>query len=67
MCSRLAIVRSIVGTFERRPPPSLVPEPVEEPREITVVMNGDMLLHEGLWATAEIDAARTGRGARRRG
>jgi poly-gamma-glutamate synthesis protein (capsule biosynthesis protein) len=25
-------------------------------------MNGDMLLHEGLWATAEIDAQRTGRG-----
>ncbi|MBA3233256.1 MAG: CapA family protein [Propionibacteriales bacterium] len=25
------------------------------------MMNGDMLLHEGLWATAEIDAARTGR------
>jgi poly-gamma-glutamate synthesis protein (capsule biosynthesis protein) len=28
-----------------------------------MVMNGDMLLHEGLWATAQIDAARTGRGA----
>jgi len=26
-------------------------------------MNGDMLLHEGLWSTARIDAARTGRGA----
>ncbi|MEP6665072.1 MAG: CapA family protein [Nocardioidaceae bacterium] len=33
-----------------------------EPRKITVVMNGDMLLHEGLWSTAEIDAADTGRG-----
>ncbi|MBA2560734.1 MAG: CapA family protein [Propionibacteriales bacterium] len=26
------------------------------------MMNGDMLLHEGVWASAEIDAARTGRG-----
>jgi poly-gamma-glutamate synthesis protein (capsule biosynthesis protein) len=26
-------------------------------------MNGDILLHEGLWATAEIDANRTGEGA----
>lgn len=34
----------------------------EKPREITAVMNGDMLLHEGLWATSEMDAARTGRG-----
>jgi poly-gamma-glutamate synthesis protein (capsule biosynthesis protein) len=42
-------------------PPSPEPEPFE-PRELTVVMNGDMLLHEGLWATAEIDAQRTGRG-----
>jgi poly-gamma-glutamate capsule biosynthesis protein CapA/YwtB (metallophosphatase superfamily) len=25
-------------------------------------MNGDMLLHEGLWSSAEIDAQRTGRG-----
>jgi poly-gamma-glutamate synthesis protein (capsule biosynthesis protein) len=33
------------------------------PREVTVAMNGDILLHEGLWATAEIDARRTGRGA----
>ncbi len=31
-------------------------------RAITVVMNGDMLLHEGLWASARIDARRTGRG-----
>jgi len=38
------------------------PEPFE-PRSFTAVMNGDMLLHEGLWATAEIDGARTGRGA----
>jgi 3-methylcrotonyl-CoA carboxylase beta subunit len=29
----LAIVRSIVGTFERRPDPSLVPHEVEEPAE----------------------------------
>ena len=33
-----------------------------EPRTITVVMNGDMLLHSGLWDSAQIDAARTGRG-----
>jgi hypothetical protein len=32
------------------------------PRSITVVMNGDMLLHEGLWQTARTDAERTGRG-----
>lgn len=32
------------------------------PRTITVVMNGDVLLHDGLWTTAEIDAADTGRG-----
>src|SRR5262245_66433692 len=35
-----------------------------EPGSFTVVVNGDLLLHEGLWATAEIDAARTGRGVR---
>lgn len=28
-----------------------------------MVMSGDVLLHEGLWATAQDDAARTGRGA----
>ncbi len=38
-------------------------EPPFEPREFTVAMNGDILLHEGLWATAEIDARRTGRGS----
>ncbi len=32
-----------------------------DPRTFTAVMNGDMLLHEGLWATAEIDARTTGR------
>jgi hypothetical protein len=32
------------------------------PRSITVVMNGDMLLQEGLWQTARTDAERTGRG-----
>jgi poly-gamma-glutamate capsule biosynthesis protein CapA/YwtB (metallophosphatase superfamily) len=37
-------------------------EPPFEPRKLTVVMNGDMLLHEGLWASAQIDAQRTGRG-----
>ncbi len=33
-----------------------------EAQTVTVVMNGDMLLHEGLWASAQIDARRTGRG-----
>ncbi|MDQ3484853.1 MAG: CapA family protein [Actinomycetota bacterium] len=33
-----------------------------EPRTFTVVMSGDMLLHEGLWETAQDDAQRTGRG-----
>lgn len=33
------------------------------PRHVTVVMSGDVLLHEGLWSTARIDAARTGRGS----
>lgn len=32
------------------------------PRNVTVVMNGDMLLHNGLWYGAQLDAARTGRG-----
>lgn len=32
------------------------------PRTISVVLNGDVLLHDGLWTTAEIDAANTGRG-----
>ena len=34
----------------------------DEPKSITVVMNGDMLLHEGLWSSAEINSRRTGRG-----
>ena len=33
-----------------------------EPRQVTVVMNGDMLLHEGLWAAARTFATHTGRG-----
>lgn len=33
-----------------------------QPREITVVMSGDLLLHSGLWDTARIDAQTTGRG-----
>ncbi len=40
-------------------PPASAPA---EPRQITAVMNGDMLLHEGLWASAHTDAARTGHG-----
>lgn len=44
-------------TAQTSPPSALAP------RTITVVMNGDMLLHEGLWATARMDAERTGRGS----
>jgi poly-gamma-glutamate synthesis protein (capsule biosynthesis protein) len=46
-------------------PSSTGPTASEEPfvpREVTVVMSGDVLLHSGLWDTAEIDAQRTGRG-----
>lgn len=32
------------------------------PKRLTVVMSGDVLLHEELWATARADARRTGRG-----
>jgi len=40
------------------------PSPEEaDPRSFTVVVNGDMLLHSGLWETAQTDADRTGRGA----
>ncbi len=38
------------------------PDPPSARREVTVVMNGDMLLHSGLWDTARIDARTTGRG-----
>lgn len=38
------------------------PEPFD-PRQFTAVMNGDMLLHSGLWESARIDAQTTGRGA----
>jgi poly-gamma-glutamate capsule biosynthesis protein CapA/YwtB (metallophosphatase superfamily) len=31
------------------------------PRQITVLMNGDVLLHSGLWYSAQIDAKREGR------
>ncbi len=41
------------------PPSSTAPA---KPVSITMVMSGDVLLHEGLWATAEHDAQRTGRG-----
>jgi poly-gamma-glutamate capsule biosynthesis protein CapA/YwtB (metallophosphatase superfamily) len=34
----------------------------DPPRTVTMVMSGDVLLHEGLWYTAQADAARTGRG-----
>jgi poly-gamma-glutamate capsule biosynthesis protein CapA/YwtB (metallophosphatase superfamily) len=42
-------------------PSDVTAEPFE-PQTITVAMSGDVLLHEGLWASAEADAARTGRG-----
>jgi poly-gamma-glutamate capsule biosynthesis protein CapA/YwtB (metallophosphatase superfamily) len=41
------------------------PTPTDEPlvpKQITVIMSGDVLLHSGLWETAQIDAQRTGRG-----
>ena len=38
------------------------PSSPDPPRRVSIAMNGDILLHEGLWATARIDAARTGRG-----
>src|SRR5438552_3372073 len=31
------------------------------PQSVTMVMSGDVLLHEGLWETARLDAQRTGR------
>ncbi len=37
--------------------------PPTAPISLTMVMSGDVLLHEGLWATAQHDAERTGRGA----
>ena len=37
--------------------------PAFEPRTFTVVMSGDVLLHSGLWYSAQLDAQRTGRGA----
>ncbi len=33
-----------------------------KPRRFTVLMTGDVLLHEGLWHDARLDAQRTGRG-----
>lgn len=41
-------------------PPATTPPP--KPATITMVMSGDVLLHEGLWATAQHDAQQTGRG-----
>jgi len=43
-------------------PTTADPTEPPEPRTFTVVMSGDILLHEGLWATARDDAQRTGRG-----
>ena len=40
--------------------PAATDEPFA-PRQITVVMNGDVLLHSGLWYSAQIDAKRAGR------
>jgi poly-gamma-glutamate capsule biosynthesis protein CapA/YwtB (metallophosphatase superfamily) len=42
--------------------PTATDEPFA-PKQITVIMTGDVLLHSGLWETAQIDAQRTGRGA----
>lgn len=42
-------------------PPTTTQPP--KPVSITMVMSGDVLLHQGLWYTAQHDAARTGRGA----
>ncbi len=53
------------GTTSPASPSETTPTATQEPfvpRTITVVMNGDVLLHDGLWTTAEIDAADTGRG-----
>ena len=33
------------------------------PKRLTVLMTGDVLLHDGLWHDARLDAQRTGRGA----
>lgn len=43
-------------------PPTQTPteEPVEPLRRFTVAMSGDVLLHEGLWSTARLDAAAAG-------
>jgi poly-gamma-glutamate capsule biosynthesis protein CapA/YwtB (metallophosphatase superfamily) len=46
-------------TTSSAPPTHKTPD---VPRSITVVMNGDMLLHEGLWSSARINFAHTGRG-----
>ena len=44
--------------------PTRDPRPPSYPGTITMVMNGDMLLHETLWDSAHrIDAERTGHGA----
>ncbi len=43
-------------------PTTTGPAEPREPSTFTVVMSGDVLLHEGLWATARDDAERTRRG-----
>jgi len=50
------------STTETTTPTSATNATPPAPREITVAMNGDVLLHSGLWETAAQDAARTGRG-----
>ena len=43
--------------------PSGAPSPAEpppDPRRITVALTGDVLIHDGVWQTAERDAARRG-------
>jgi poly-gamma-glutamate capsule biosynthesis protein CapA/YwtB (metallophosphatase superfamily) len=61
-----AASQSSTATSRPTPPPTTTSDAATSAtatsRSITVVMNGDILLHDGLWATAEMDARRTGRG-----
>lgn len=43
--------------------PATTSTPPVAPVSITMVMNGDLLLHNTLWDSAHLDAQRTGRGA----
>ena len=51
-----------VGTPPPSPAPPPAPEPQEqEPREVSIVMGGDLLWHDTVWLSAAADAAVTGR------